>query len=787
MEFINPKFKYIFASILLLGGFLCGYNFKQWYVTNHRNEKHISLIYSCSKKEADRGQFEELLKKEFRSKGVEAIFDKFYLDCTHFGQAVEMEHIGNYLGVLKSKPIDLIMVMGDQATHSLLSTRHPLLYSVPVVACNVHFPDEDLLKKYESRKVYALRDTPDFKHNMEFIRSLQPHVGLEIVYNIDLTPLGHKSFDLLNQVVDRKDVQILGHKSAFSMEYEYKEMREMIEFYNLMPAVANNRIKKNELTISLCPFRYIKGASLLVMMENSKSEQGKKAFLLDKFDMVSFPIVNALSIPSFSCVHAGFGEGNKIVGGYMATKEISVQAAADLSTRLMNKEKIGMPKIRDLRKEYVLDWSVFSTYNGYDIKNVGKNVRIINYPIYDHYREEFYLLGVLFVFAFIFISVSLLHTRRRSLIERKNLKILEEAHKRLTLSADGGQISLWNMQGSDIEFDDNYARLTGVEKRKFKRTDFLEYVHPDDSQLLSSFYEALCKSPGVEIQRVRFRFDEKKGYQWYELRCRSLKDIKGEMMLAGIMQNIQESVEREHQLIVAKAELKQSFLNNMSHEIRTPLNAIVGFTNVLLGEGSEEIDPDEKASMLEIINHNNELLLKLINDVLEISRLDSGGLDFDMKEWNMTDIVKEIYKTYQPLIRSSLQFRLELDDTVPVPVHTDRLRFAQVISNFLNNANKFTQNGYIALGCKVDKKHREVRIYVEDSGKGIDEKELMMIFERFYKTDEFEQGSGLGLAISKVIIERLSGRIKVHSEKGKGSCFTVILSLADAPENHMLN
>ena len=791
MEFINPKFKYIFASILLLGGFLCGYNFKQWYVTNHRNEKHISLIYSCSKKEADRGQFEELLKKEFRSKGVEPIFDKYYLDCNRFGQAVEMEHIGNYLGVLKSKPIDLIMVMGDQATHSLLSTRHPLLYSVPVVACNVHFPDENLLKKYESRKVYALRDTPDFKHNMEFIRSLQPHVGLEIVYNIDLTPLGHKSFDLLNQVVDRKDVQILGHKSAFSMEYEYKEMREMIEFYNLMPAVANNRIKKNELTISLCPFRYIKGASLLVMMENSKSEQGKKAFLLDKFDMVSFPIVNALSIPSFSCVHAGFGEGIKIVGGYMATKEISVQAAADLSTRLMNKEKIGMPKIRDLRKEYVLDWSVFSTYNGYDIKNVGKNVRIINYPIYDHYREEFYLLGVLFVFAFIFISVSLLHTRRRSLIERKNLKILEEAHKRLTLSADGGQISLWNMQGSDIEFDDNYARLTGVEKRKFKRTDFLEYVHPDDSQLLSSFYEALCKSPGVEIQRVRFRFDEKKGYQWYELRCRSLKDIKGEMMLAGIMQNIQESVEREHQLIVAKqmaekAELKQSFLNNMSHEIRTPLNAIVGFTNVLLGEGSEEIDPDEKASMLEIINHNNELLLKLINDVLEISRLDSGSLDFDMKEWNMTDIVKEIYKTYQPLIRPSLQFRLELDDTVPVPVHTDRLRFAQVISNFLNNANKFTQNGYIALGCKVDKKHREVRIYVEDSGKGIDEKELMMIFERFYKTDEFEQGSGLGLAISKVIIERLSGRIKVHSEKGKGSCFTVILSLADAPENHML-
>ena len=370
------------------------------------------------------------------------------------------------------------------------------------------------------------------------------------------------------------------------------------------------------------------------------------------------------------------------------------------------------------------------------------------------------------------------------------MEMLEETHRRLMLSTDGGRISLWDIQGENIEFDENYTRLVGMEQRTFVRTDFLKYAYPDDVPLLNSLYETLHQSTDMQVRRVRFSFSEE-DYRWYELRCRSLKDAKGRIMLAGIMQDIQIQVEHEEQLIQAKqmaenAELKQSFLNNMSHEIRTPLNAIVGFTNVLLGEGSEEIDPDEKASMLEIINHNNELLLKLINDVLEISRLDSGSLDFDMKEWNMTDIVKEIYKTYQPLIRSSLQFRLELDDTVPVPVHTDRLRFAQVISNFLNNANKFTQNGYIALGCKVDKKHREVRIYVEDSGKGIDEKELMMIFERFYKTDEFEQGSGLGLAISKVIIERLSGRIKVHSEKGKGSCFTVILSLADAPENHML-
>ena len=110
-----------------------------------------------------------------------------------------------------------------------------------------------------------------------------------------------------------------------------------------------------------------------------------------------------------------------------------------------------------------------------------------------------------------------------------------------------------------------------------------------------------------------------------------------------------------------------------------------------------------------------------------------------------------------------------------MPVHTDRLRLAQVISNFLNNANKFTQNGYIALGCKVDKKHREVRIYVEDSGKGIDEKELMMIFERFYKRSEFSQGVGLGLSICVLIVEKMGGRIELRSEEGRGSRFTVVL------------
>lgn len=776
------KSKYVLIFILSLFVFIGGLNYKHWLVTNKLTPKRISLIYSMTKNDIGNQKLEKLLYEEFHRQGIEAIFDKFYIDCTKLNEKEEIEYARRYLELLESKSTDLILTIGDQATYSFLSTRHRLLSSIPVLACNVRFPNEELIEEYDLQKVYVLRDSPDLKRNIDFIKTLYPH-NMEIIYNIDLTYLGHKSFDKLSKVVDRQSVRVLGYQKAFVQESDYEHLTEMIEYFNLTPGLGNDRVKRSGLTISLCPFRYIRGASLLVMLEQSKREQKNQAFLLDKLDMMAIPIVTALNIPSFSCICEGFGENAKIVGGYMATESISAKAIADLATRLLKKEKVGMPKIRDLEKEYVLDWIYFSEFAG-DISNVPKDVSIINYPFYDRYRKELYILGGLFVISFILVTISLLRTHRRSLIERRNLQMLQEVHKRLSLSVDGGKISLWNIQEGVLEFDDNYTQLVGLEQRRFTKEDMIQYTHPDDVQLLSSFYETLHQSPGMQIQRIRFCFGkEGADYEWYELRCSSLKDARGEIMLAGTMQNIQKLVEHEHQLILAKqiaekAELKQSFLNNMSHEIRTPLNAIVGFTNLLIAEGADEIEPEEKATMLEIINTNNELLLKLVNDVLEISRLDSGNLSFDIKECDITKIVKEIYMTYQTLIQPSLNFLLELDETIPLPANIDSLRFTQVISNFLNNANKFTKEGTITLGGKIDKEHREVCVYVKDTGKGIDDKELMMIFDRFYKTDEFEQGSGLGLSISKVIIERLAGRIEVDSEVGKGSCFSVVLSLA---------
>ena len=780
------KYKYILVVIFSIFVFVIGLNYKRWHATSNVAAKRISLVYSSAKEDIGNGNMEKLLYQEFRKRGIEAVFDVFYLDCARLSTKKEMESLEKYMEYLENKSVSLILIMGDQATHSLLSTRHRLLSSLPVVACNVHFPDEKLIEEYNPQKVYVWRDTPDFKRNIDFIKTLNPHTDMEILYNIDMTTLGRKSFDMLTHVADRKNVKVLGgYQNAFTREGDYKKLTEMIEYFSPMPGLANEHIaEKDGLTINLCPFRYIRGAALMIMLEESKRTRESQVFLLDKYDMMAVPIVNALSIPSFSCIREGFNENAKIAGGYMATEEISAEAAADLGTRLLNKEKTGMPKIRDLKKEYVLDWTYFSQY-GDDIRNVPKNVRIIHYPFYARYQKELYVLGGLFVMTFILVTVSLLRTHRNSVAARKRLQMLEEAHKRLSLSMDGSKISLWNVQKGVLEFNEHYADLLGLEQRRLTKEDILKYTHPDDAQRLSSFYQLSSQSSDMQMQRIRFNFGkETDNYQWYELRCNSLKVSGGEVIMAGIMQNIQQMVEREQQLILAKqmaekAELKQSFLNNMSHEIRTPLNAIVGFTNVLNGEGADEISPEEKAHMLQIINNNNELLLKLVNDVLEISRLDTGNLSFEIEEHNMTAIVKEVYDTYRPLIQPSLHFLLDADETAVLPVRIDRFRFIQVISNLLSNANKFTKQGTVTLGCKADKEKREVCIFVKDTGKGIDEKELMMIFDRFYKTDEFEQGSGLGLPICQMIAEQLGGRIEVQSEWGKGSCFSVVMPLAN--------
>ena len=245
----------------------------------------------------------------------------------------------------------------------------------------------------------------------------------------------------------------------------------------------------------------------------------------------------------------------------------------------------------------------------------------------------------------------------------------------------------------------------------------------------------------------------------------------------GMITNIDSFKQKEKEIMEAhkqaeEATLKQSFLANMSHEIRTPLNAIVGFSELILQPDADFTEEDKKL-FADTIHTNNELLLKLINDILDVSRLESGHMDFKIKPCSVKEIMNKVYQTFAVQMPDHLQFIYNQDSNVIIKADEGRLR--QVITNFLTNAVKFTPEGSITLGWKVDEQTGKVEMYVEDTGIGLSEEDRKMVFSRFFKKDEFKQGTGLGLSICKLIVSRLGGEIKVKSQLGKGSRFSVYL------------
>lgn len=213
--------------------------------------------------------------------------------------------------------------------------------------------------------------------------------------------------------------------------------------------------------------------------------------------------------------------------------------------------------------------------------------------------------------------------------------------------------------------------------------------------------------------------------------------------------------------------LKSAFLANMSHEIRTPLNAIVGFSDVLASGGSSE---DEQQGYVDIIKTNSDLLLRLINDILDVSRLEADRVTFTFEECDVVPLCQRVLASVSQARKSENEFIFECDRE-SMDIRTDTQRLQQVIINLLSNADKFTRNGKITLGLKVDEKQREVLFSVSDTGTGIPLEKQKLVFERFEKLNEYVQGTGLGLSICKLTVEKWGGEIWVDPGYTDGARF----------------
>ena len=233
--------------------------------------------------------------------------------------------------------------------------------------------------------------------------------------------------------------------------------------------------------------------------------------------------------------------------------------------------------------------------------------------------------------------------------------------------------------------------------------------------------------------------------------------------------------QRQDQLALMKVQeadkMKNAFIANMSHEIRTPLNAIVGFAHLV----TETTNASEQREYFSIINKNCDLLLKLINDILDLSKIESGRLNYNVSEVELRDICQEAYVVQSLKMTSDVALLYNSVAMPSVRLLIDPHRVEQVLLNLLSNAIKFTSKGFISLFYEVEDMF--VRVSVMDTGIGISEEKLESVFERFVKLDDFYQGAGLGLPICKMIVEQLGGEIGVRSELGKGSTFWFTLPL----------
>ena len=308
-------------------------------------------------------------------------------------------------------------------------------------------------------------------------------------------------------------------------------------------------------------------------------------------------------------------------------------------------------------------------------------------------------------------------------------------------------------------------------------------LHPEDRKKVFYFYDRVKKGTAKRFQEeVRVRRPETKDeWNWVRMSIvvtTYLPELN-EIEIIGINYDITELKETEAELIQArdKAEmmdrLKSAFLANMSHEIRTPLNAIVGFSDLLVDTESIE----ERREYVKIVRENNELLLQLISDILDLSKIEAGTFEFTNGDVDVNMLCEDIVRSMRMKTKENVE--LIFDQHLPYcHVMNDRNRLHQVLSNFVNNAIKFTSEGSIRIG--YEKRGEELLLYVKDTGVGIDKEYQAQIFERFVKLDSFVHGTGLGLSICQSIVEQLGGRIGVDSELGKGSCFWFTLPCEEA-------
>ena len=642
--------------------------------TDLSEEKRILVIQSYEKHFPAYEKMKEIMSSDLRKKGIHASVYSFYLDCEQYSEKQQRQKLFKKLNELSTWNPDIILVNDDQSLNALISSRHPLAKSIPVVFMGVSYPNIPIIRKYPN--MMGFYDKPDYKRNIELIRRL---VGNCIVIRVS-------------------DDTFQDNMMLADMNAQIQDICAVNNIYSL------DRVRlsgKNGISISDIP--KIKPDTMYISTLSTKSANAlikgfgenyyNKAYLATKRDYMTISLGRLSAFPCFSVINELIGNQNGVVGGYVTVFKDEVEGAVNrVVSILKGTPPSNFPQIEGSNKAYVFDYGVLERW-GIDSSKLPEGAIIANMPFVVQYKYYIWAAGFILV---VMLLLLFSYQRKRYIQEALHKKDAQEKLKRektfLSFALDSGNIFAFRYSKGVFEFDNRFYHYLGMPCVPMKIEEFQDAIHPEeldnflrDRNLLDSGF----LSRKVTQRRCNFN---KKGYEWWEFRYAQNKNEKDSVSgdeaveVSGLCLNIQRIKDTENSLIAARQKAEESdrmklvFLANMSHEIRTPLNAIVGFSQLL--NSDMPLEPEEKAEFIDLITKNSDLLLKLINDILDLSRIESGSMSFSYENLDLSKLMGDIFHTHQLMMPEGVELKIRVPHE-PLIIRSDHFRLTQVCTNFI--------------------------------------------------------------------------------------------------------
>lgn len=683
-----------------------------------------------------------------------------FMDAKRFTSKAHFEHLQQlYKNKYQKTTIDGIICSDNHALEFYLKYGREIWGDIPVIYCGINHID-NFITRIDTLNITGIEEKIDIASTIKLAENINPQLKNLIVIS-DNTLSG----------------QIFTNQYQKAIKKVFPQANSI--YFN------SDSIEHLDQTLS----KYPATETAIYLLSLYSSRYG----IPEEMITTAHRFIKNTTIPIYS--NWDFLLDDLIVGGRIIKGYDQGNIAARMMDDKLMARSLNQPTQQTIPQYWLFDFNKLQALK-INERTLPPDAIVLNRPI--HWLEAYKLQLIIFLsIAIILLVINLLLVS--NIIKRKRIELeLLESEKRLELAMEGAGEGLWDVQfkTNTVYFNDQFAQLLGYQNThdlNLTTDNWTTLVISDDIDQIKEAFQ-LHLTGKTPVFQCETRMIKREGnLAWFAIHGK-ITESKDHIptRLTGVMMDISAQKEFEQQLRIAKNKaeqsdrLKSSFLANMSHEIRTPMNAILGFTDILL---AGDLSDAETAHYLDLISNSGENLLNLINDIIDISKIESGELKIRNEKFNLHVLLDNTNHICQTLI-TNLNKDIRFTITIPQAqqeffIFSDPYRLQQILLNLLTNAIKFTDEGFVELKYKIIEGDL-IRFSVKDTGPGIRPEQQKIIFERFRQLDEISikkfGGTGLGLSITKSLVNLLGGQINVQSAPQKGAIFTFDIPNLEKPE-----